>query len=429
MVWGDLLDKDRVKEALGDADIVLHMGGLVSPMADRYPEQTMKVNVDGTRILIDAIKERGGVDHIKFVYVGSVAQMSRRDVPLHWGRTGDPLLAAEFDHYGVSKIKAERIVAESGLRFWVSLRQTGILHPGLFLRGRDPITFHVPLRGVLEWATLEDSARLMAALCDDGIPDSFWRNFYNIGSGEAYRLTNYEFEKLILGAVGSPAPEKIFDTKWFATGNFHGCWFLDSDTLDEIVPFRENLPVEKYFRRMVRKAPWWTRLAPLAPAPVVKRMMRKVAETKDYGTLDWISRKDCEDRIRAFFGSREEREKIKDWKDTDLSRPEGAPVVLSHGYDEEKSFDSLGEEDFREAARFRGGRLIEADGVDLEKTVDSPLEWECCMGHRFSATPRMILKGGHWCPKCDTAPLRLQKEAPHNPFLAQFLDRQPVDSK
>ena len=31
--------------------------------------------------------------------------------------------------------------------------------------------FHVPIRGVLEWATVEDSGRLMANLCEDGLPE------------------------------------------------------------------------------------------------------------------------------------------------------------------------------------------------------------------------------------------------------------------
>ena len=30
-----------------------------------------------------------------------------------------------FDYYAVSKIAAERYVIESGLKYWVSLRQTG----------------------------------------------------------------------------------------------------------------------------------------------------------------------------------------------------------------------------------------------------------------------------------------------------------------
>lgn len=419
IVWGDLLDKEAIRNAMGSANIVMHIGGMVSPMADHFPEKTLKVNIGSTQNIVDVIKERSDSDEVKLIYIGSVAQTSDRSEPYHWGRIGDPIMASEFDYYGISKIKAERIVAESGLRHWVSLRQTGILHPGLFQRGSDPITFHVPLRGVLEWATTEDSARLMAALCGDKIPESFWRNFYNIGSGKAYRLSNYEFEKLILGVVGSPEPEKIFEPNWFATRNFHGCWYLDSDRLNELVPFRANITAEQYFRQMVKKAPWWVKMAPLAPAFVVKKMMKKVADTPDYGTLNWISRTDCEDRINAFFGSREEREKIPSWAEFDLSRPSDKPVLLDHGYDETKPDEKLDINDCRSAAEFRGGKCISNDMTTGD--LDHKLEWECAFGHKFQASPRLILKGGHWCPDCLPAPWRYKEEAKKNAFLAQLV--------
>ena len=157
VVWGDLMNPGDVAEALGDAEYVLHIGGMVSPLADHFPEKTLQVNVGAMRNIIDAVKARVDRDDVKVVYIGSVAQTSLRHEPHHWGRTGDPVMAAVYDCYSISKIKAERLLAESGLRRWVSLRQSGILHKGLIFNGSDPISFHVPLRGVLEWATVEDS--------------------------------------------------------------------------------------------------------------------------------------------------------------------------------------------------------------------------------------------------------------------------------
>ena len=61
-------------------------------------------------------------------------------------------------------------MAESGLKHWVSLRQTGILYPGI-LKNFDPIMYHVPINGVLEWATIEDSGLLLANVCGDDVPE------------------------------------------------------------------------------------------------------------------------------------------------------------------------------------------------------------------------------------------------------------------
>lgn len=125
----------------------------------------MDVNITAARNVVAAAEILPNRDEVRVVYIGSVAMTSLHMEPYHWGRTGDPIVAAEFDYYGLSKIIGEKIFAESNLRHWVSLRQSGILHPGLIFKGSDPISFHVPLRGVLEWATIEDSGRLMYNLC------------------------------------------------------------------------------------------------------------------------------------------------------------------------------------------------------------------------------------------------------------------------
>ena len=150
VVWGDLTHYEDVLAGVTGADYVLHVGGMVSPAADYFPKQTMFVNVTAAKNVVKAILAQPNANEIKTVYIGSVAQTSNRPVPIHWGRTGDPLRTSVFDYYAVSKIRAERIFAESGLKHWVSLRQSGILYPEI-LKNFDPSMFHVPIHDVLEW--------------------------------------------------------------------------------------------------------------------------------------------------------------------------------------------------------------------------------------------------------------------------------------
>lgn len=417
VVWGDLMNPDDVRKAVSDSEYVLHIGGMVSPLADHYPEKTLKVNVGAAENIVRAIEAREDRDNVKLVYIGSVAQTAHRHEPHHWGRTGDPILAAQFDNYAISKIKAELIITESGLRNWVSLRQSGILHKGLIYKGSDPISFHVPLRGVLEWSTVEDSARLMVGVCRKEVPASFWNKFYNIGSGRNFRLTNYEFEVLLLKSLGCPPPERCFNTNWFATRNFHGEWYEDSDNLEKIIPFRENITAEEYFRRLANDMPRWMKLAPLAPSLLVKSGMWAVARFRKLGTLHWLSGNKDEARIKAFFGSRESRNEIPDWNHFDLTRPSEERLSLNHGYDEQKPLESISLDDMRKAGESRGMicRSARMEPGDL----DTPLEWECTCGHTFKMRPRTILLGGHWCPQCECDPLNYNKVAESNPFVRQ----------
>lgn len=240
IVWGDLLNYDDILKCVTGADIVLHVGGMVSPQADYFPKRTLKTNTEAAKNIVKAVLAQPNKDDIKVVYIGTVAQTSDRNEPIHWGRTGDPICISVYDHYAISKTEAEKIIVESGIKNWVSLRQSGILY-GAILKNFDPIMFHVPLRGMLEWATVEDSGRLLANVCSDDVPAEFWCNFYNIGSGKEYRLTNYEFECYLLDTISCPRPEKIFEPYWFVTRNFHGQWYLDSDKLEEYLHFRANV--------------------------------------------------------------------------------------------------------------------------------------------------------------------------------------------
>lgn len=421
VVWGDLNNYDDVLEATKGADYVLHVGGMVSPSADYKPKSVLRVNVLATENIVKAIKAQPNSDSIKVVYIGSVAQTGDRREPLHWGRTGDPIFPSMFDYYAISKCRAERIFAESGLKYWVSLRQSGILYPAI-LKNMDPIMFHVPIRGVLEWATVEDSGRLLANVCKDDVPEEFWGKFYNIGSGAEYRLTNYDFERYLLKSINCPAPEKIFDVKWFATHNFHGQFYLDSDKLEEYLHFRANIPVGEYFARMAKSLPWFYSLAKIAPAFVIKPVMRHIAKDKTFGTLGWLERGDTE-RIRAYFGSTEERDSIGTWEqmsDIHLTN-EAEAERLNHGYDESKPLSELDIEDMHSAAEFRGGKCLSQSMTKGD--LSTKLEWECSFGHRFEASPTLILLGGHWCEECMPSPWRYDEQAERNPFLAQVWNK------
>ena len=421
IVWGDLMNYDDVLKGVSGADYVLHVGGMVSPRADYKPKSVIEVNVTAAENVVKAVKAQPNSDDVKVVYIGSVAQTGDRRDPLHWGRTGDPIFPSMFDYYALSKCRAERIFAESGLKHWVSLRQSGILYPAI-LKNMDPIMFHVPIRGVLEWATVEDSGRLLAHLCEDGLPEEFWCKFYNIGSGAEYRLTNYDFERLLLKSINCPAPEKIFDAKWFATHNFHGQFYLDSDKLEEYLHFRANIPVEEYFAQMAKQLPWFYSLAKVAPAAVIKPFMKIIAQDKIFGTLGWLKNGN-EERIRAYFGSREEREAIPSWevmRDIHLAG-EAEAERLSHGYDESKPLAELDIEDMRQAAEFRGGKCLSE--TMIKGDLATKLEWECALGHRFWASPALVLLGGHWCEECMPAPWHFDEEAMRNPFFAQVWNK------
>lgn len=416
VVWGDLTNYEDVLDAVTGADVVLHVGGMVSPAADYCPKKTMETNVNAAKHVVQAVQAQPNKDDIRVIYIGTVAETGDRNPPIHWARTGDPIKISVYDHYAISKTIAESIFAESGLRHWVSLRQSGILHSGI-TNSFDPIMFHVPFNGVLEWATVEDSAMLMLRLCEDGVAEDFWRGFYNIGSGAQYRLTNYEFEEFLLDTINMGPTKKLFEPNWFILRNFHGQWYADSDKLEEYLHFRKNVPVRAYFKKMRDALPSYFKFAKYAPRTLVKKLvMEPVTRTPVYGTMHWIQTNDT-NRISAYYGSRENWEKIGSWDNFKIERPTSKVTLLDHGYDESKPVSELTIEDMKQAAAFRGGGCL---SEKMKKgDLFTPLKWKCAHGHEFEMTPNLVLKGGHWCPGELPYPWDYDKEAKVNPFFAQ----------
>ena len=187
VIWGDLLDYDAILEGVTGSDYVLHVGGMVSPTADWKPYKTQKTNIGAAQNICKAVLAQPNKDDIKVCYIGTVAETGDRNYPIHWGRCGDPIKISIYDHYAVSKTVAERTFVESGIKNWVVMRQSGILYPNI-LKNMDPIMFHVPINGVLEWCTVEDSGRLMCNLVTEDaaghLGSDFWNHFFNIGSGK-----------------------------------------------------------------------------------------------------------------------------------------------------------------------------------------------------------------------------------------------------
>ena len=312
VIWGDLTRYEDVLEGVNGADYVLHVGGMVSPAADYFPEKTLKTNVTAAENVVKAVLAQPNVDDIRVVYIGSVAQYGDRNPPRHWGDVNEPQTPAKYDMYALSKIRSEEIFEKAGLKRWVSLRQSGILYPGI-LKVVNPTAFHVPVNGVLEWATIEDSGRLLAQVCEDWVSEEFWNQKYNISSGEQYRMTNYEFETRLLNGLGLPGPEKVFEPQWFALKNFHGMWYTDGDKLEDFLHFRANTPIDEYFATMKSKLPWFYSLAFLAPAWAVKFFMKPFAFEKGMGTQWWVD--NDPEKFQAYYGSREEYDAIKSWDD------------------------------------------------------------------------------------------------------------------
>ena len=426
IVWGDVTDYQDVEAAIHGGDWVLNAMALISPQADYYPEAARCVNIDGIRNIIKAIEDQpDGAERIKYIHTGTVAETGDRLPPIHVGRIGDPLKPSIFDYYAVTKIAGERIVLDSSLKYWASLRMTFIMPVDYqdYISLWDPIMFHQPIQTCMENISTRDAGYGLINTLDIPKESDFWRRAYNMGGGPAMRCSAYGFMDQALRLGGISKVEAVMERKWFATRNFHMQYYEDShianaylncwrDSLEDwMVALAADMPLGiKLTRWLAERSPIFQRLI---EGFTYQRMKRMVDNHKN-GTGYWIkTRNDL--RVSAFYKDYQTYEAIHGWEgDLPVLVPELDWKRLDHGYDEIK--ERLDLEDLREAARYRGGECHSSQwGGDMYQT----LEWRCARGHEFEGKPYTILKAGHWCPDCVPPPWDFDQEARLNAYFAQ----------
>jgi nucleoside-diphosphate-sugar epimerase len=418
IVWGDATIYEDMLSAVRGADWILCPMAFISPAADRDPQMSEAVNTTAIQYIIKAIYELGGQDHIKLIYIGSVAQTGDRLQEIHMGRVGDPLKPSVFDFYATCKIAGERAVIESGLKYWASLRQTYIAVPDT-MSLMDPIMFHQPIDTCIEFNTSRDAGRGLVNCLDVPEDSDFWRRVYNMAGGPSCRAVFHDLMRDVFKIVGLDF-RKILERQWFALRNFHCQYFEDSwllneyihnwgDTIDDYFnQVEQNLSRTARITRVLAKVPGLRRLI----HRTAKNRMRSLALAKD-GTLHWYQSGNAQ-RISAFYGSFEAVESIGGWNDEDMPNLKPTWRRLEHGYDETK--DSLEIGDLQNAAQFRGGKLLSSS---WDGDMYSELKWRCSFNHEFEATPYLVLKTGHWCPDCAPPPWNYGEIARRSPFFAQ----------
>ncbi|SDH82587.1 Nucleoside-diphosphate-sugar epimerase [Pseudobutyrivibrio sp. 49] len=427
IMLGDLTNYRFVVEAVRGCDLIIHIAAFVSPTADYFPKKAMEVNYGSTKNFVNALYELGQQDATKYVSIGTVAETGDRMPPIHWGRVGDPIKPSMYDYYAVSKVAAERLVVESGLKYWVSLRQTGIMGTAM-AKIRDSIQFHNCLDNVLEYVSDRDSGRAMrnlAAFDNDGsLSEDFWGHIYNIGGGEECRVVTIDMYKIMYGEMGFTSLDSVIEPKYNATRNFHGQYYLDSDKLEDYLHFRSDsmqyfyaaylkeVGAAKPFAQVINKLPGGQKFM----GWIIRQTFKKY-QLGEHGTRRWINEND-EACIDAYWGSKKAWEKLPEKvSDVDGFKDWDTVVAIDHGYDETKPESELTLEDMKGAAEFRGGTC---DSTEMT-TGDwkTPLKFTCQYGHHFTGSPRLILEGGHWCDECERKSWNYGNRAKKDKFFAQ----------
>lgn len=436
--FGDIADKDICRWLAEGADYVLNLAAVIPPMADHHPKETDRCNRIGAMNIVDAVSEITDKQP-KLVHISTVALYGNRNYKHPWGRVGDPLISSVYDGYSATKLRGERSVLDSEIANWVILRQTGILHNRMLTNNmKDGLMFHTCFNAPIEWVTAYDSGLLMKNIIQRDakgeLDGGFWRKIYNIGGGASNRVTGYDTFDAGFKIIGG-STEKFMKPQWNSLRNFHCMWFQDSGVLEDYFHFQTQT-VSDYWQEILHSHRYYE-IAKVLPAKLISKLAIERLLKDENAPRKWIS-SNQQGRIKAFFGSKDNISCMPaDWNkfpvlakgqlaDGDIDYSDMRDInklaehgyILSHGYDESKPDSELDIEDMRSAAEFRGGKCISESMTKGD--LYTRLEWECYDGHRFLASPYLVLKAGHWCPECcQPEPWDYDRLSKFMPFYAQ----------
>ncbi len=226
MFWGDITRPDDVAAIVKDIEAVIHLGFMLPPLTDEQPERAEAVNVEGTRLLIEAARQERIPPRFIFGSSFSVYGETQHLPP--------PRKATEptnpSDNYTRHKIACEAMTRNSGLD-WCIVR-LGVVPPRS-IGGFSPKMFDAPPGARIEFAHPDDvGLALNNCICSEEV----WGRVLLIGGGPGSQLYYRDFvngmlEGMRLGSL----PDRAFTT----TASAFTDW-LDTVESQELLQYQQH---------------------------------------------------------------------------------------------------------------------------------------------------------------------------------------------
>lgn len=256
--FGDVTRTEDVAEAVRGMDAVIHLAAVIPPASERLPELAERVNVGGTRHVLDAIARVA--PHAVLVFPSSISVHGYSA-----GRTPPCTIDAPFDgrdDYARHKVACEALIRASDVRA-VILRIGACADPHDLSKGggRDALAKMLAIAPDtrVEYLHPEDAATALVRAC--GTPEAVGKALF-LGSGASSQLTWRAFLSTVPRAMGlGELPEA-----WFGDAPYYTDW-MDTAESERLLRY-QRLGYPAYRAAIERR--WWplrVLLTPLRPLP------------------------------------------------------------------------------------------------------------------------------------------------------------------
>jgi len=255
--WGDIRDADAVGAAVRGTDAVIHLAAVIPPASEDDPVLARSVNVDGTRVVVEACA--GGPRILLASTLDVHGHTQSREPPR---RVDDPVVAT--DAYTSHKIACEDLVRSSGLD-WCILRFADV--PVLGPRPAHPIMFEIGLHNRIEALHADDAGLAVANALSTA---EVWRRVLFVGGGPTCQVTYRQYLDTFLAAMGmKPLPDKVFAGKDYVTD------WLDTSESQRLLRYQRH-DLAGIAAAVAANLGWRRRVLPIV-APLVRASILRMS--------------------------------------------------------------------------------------------------------------------------------------------------------
>lgn len=285
IIYGNLTKIKDIEKIPQNLDVIIHLAAIIPPIADEKPELAYKVNVQGTKNLIENIEKYS--PNATIIYGSSISVYGDR-LKNPMIKVSDKLTPSQGDEYAKTKIKAENIIKKSHIN-WTIFRLTAVF--GIKNHKIDKIMFHMPLKTPMEIITPKDAGKAFANAIDK--KNELNRKIFNLSGGEKCRISYKKFLETAFKIMG--LGKLKFPKIAFATQNFHCAYYQDGNDLEKILHFR-NDTIETYFHNLKNNSKTILKIITKIISPIIKLIMLNKSEP-----YKAVKNNNTED-IKRFFG-------------------------------------------------------------------------------------------------------------------------------
>jgi nucleoside-diphosphate-sugar epimerase len=243
MLWGDITDAASVNTAVTGQDAVIHLAAIIPPLSEEKPTLAEKVNVQGTKLVIDAIAKQNKMPLLVFPSSISVHGFSNKRQPPC--KIDMPLEAK--DNYAGHKITCENLLRTNNIP-WVIVRIgacVDALNDKIGDRAammRHMFSLHPDTR--IEYLHPHDAATAMANAIEK--PEAVGKTLF-LGSGKNSQTSWLEFVNITPRAMGL----RDLSSDDFGIEPYYTDW-MDTAESQQLLQFQQ-LGMEAYKRELAHQ--------------------------------------------------------------------------------------------------------------------------------------------------------------------------------